>query len=105
MVNTCGRQPDGVWGAPPQPASPKLSFLPQWNHQVTSYMPSLGAMTLLKVTPPRPRSSCETFLPAEQHSRPSLIASVDMQVPAPQFPITLPPKSMLAGDSASYQPR
>src|SRR5437773_10366593 len=100
----CGRQPDGVWGAPPQLASPKLSFLPQWNHQVTSYIPSAGAEIPLMTAPPLPRSNCDSFLPPEQHSIPSLIASRDGQGPALHVEIVVAPKSVLGGTaSPPYQ--
>src|SRR5437868_10538253 len=50
-----GRQPAAVVGGlvcPPQCLSPKLSLLPQWYHQVTSYIPSAGAETLLNWSQP-----------------------------------------------------
>src|SRR3954454_5273663 len=101
----CGRQPDFVCGSPPQVVSPKLSSLPQWNHQVTSYMPSLGASIPLNTAPPVPRRSCDNFDPPEQHSMPSLIAAIDAHGGAvPHFATLVAPNNVFGGmASASYQ--
>src|SRR5262245_4944846 len=101
----CGRQPEGVCGAPPQLASPKLSFFPQWYDQVTSYMHALGASRPLNTTPPLPRRSCESFLPPKQHSTPSVTAIFDAQGGAlPQVVTRVAPKSVFGGTvSPSYQ--
>src|SRR5437773_10529531 len=72
----CGRQPAAVVGGlvwPPQCLSPKLSLFPQWYHQVTSYMPSAGADTLLYCSQPwRPSVIQVTWPPPELQSMPGL---------------------------------
>src|SRR5436853_5936855 len=107
-MRLCGRQPPAVVGGlvwPPQCLSPKLSLLPQRYHQVTSYIPSPGAITWLNCSQPwRPWVIQVTCPPPELQSSPGLGGVVLQARAAVTWTSDLGAFSLGGMASASYQP-